>query len=220
MTRLKLLVKSHTATTHIDMLAVMAGSCLIVAYLVTAWFAETPAHGSDAAAMTQTHAPRNADMRKEPAASADWVRKRKPVPDRVLYPYSTDPAKTAPVPAHEAKPRSWHNRILFPTVRCPYCGRRVPTRKGSYFWLIIGFIGQIGFTARFLVQWLATEKARASVVPTSFWYLSIFGSILLLAYAVSIVAWPIILGQLPNVFIYGRNLYFIRRRSDSTDNLT
>ena len=108
----------------------------------------------------------------------------------------------------------WHEKVLFPTVTCPYCGRRVPTWKGSYIFLVIGFIGQAAFSGRFLVQWLAMEKARASVIPVAFWWLSIVGSVLLLAYAISIRAWPIILGQTPSVFVYSRNLYFIRKNNE------
>src|SRR3989339_1164014 len=112
-------------------------------------------------------------------APADWVRGGKPVPDGVLYPYASDPAMQAPPPPSEAKARSWHNKLLFPTIKCPYCGRRVPTQKGSYFFLILGFAGQLLFSARFLVQWIASEKAKRPVVPESFWWLSIFGSLLL-----------------------------------------
>ncbi len=140
---------------------------------------------------------------------APWVAAGEPVPAEALYTL----ANPAPWPAHEAKPRSWYNRILFPAKHCPYCGRRVPTEKGSYWFLLLGFIGQFVFSLRFLVQWLASEKAGDSVVPVSFWWLSIFGSLFLLIYAIAIMAWPIILGQAPNCFIYARNLYFIKRRS-------
>jgi lipid-A-disaccharide synthase-like uncharacterized protein len=51
-------------------------------------------------------------------------------------------------------------------------------------WLAIGFSGQALFSARFIVQWLVSEKRRASVVPTSFWYLSIAGGLTLLLYAI------------------------------------
>ncbi|MBN2711622.1 MAG: lipid-A-disaccharide synthase N-terminal domain-containing protein [Planctomycetes bacterium] len=94
----------------------------------------------------------------------------------------------------------------------------MPTNKGSYIFLIIGFLGQIGFTCRFLVQWIASEKARESIIPESFWWLSIVGSILLLIYSISILAWPIILGQTPNVFIYSRNLYFIHMKKKNALN--
>ena len=50
-------------------------------------------------------------------------------------------------------------------------------------WIIIGFIGQAMFFMRFFVQWLASEKAKASVIPHTFWYFSIGGGLTLLAYA-------------------------------------
>jgi lipid-A-disaccharide synthase-like uncharacterized protein len=79
------------------------------------------------------------------------------------------------------------------------------------FWLGLGFLAQALFSARFLVQWVASERARKSIVPDLFWYLSIAGSALLLAYAVYRRDPVFILGQSTGLFIYGRNLYFIRR---------
>lgn len=78
-------------------------------------------------------------------------------------------------------------------------------------WLIIGFSGQLLFSARFLVQWLTSERARRSVVPTAFWYLSIGGSLTLLAYAIHRLDPVFILGQSMGCMIYMRNLYFIHR---------
>jgi endogenous inhibitor of DNA gyrase (YacG/DUF329 family) len=162
-----------------DLLTVAVVSALVLAYLAAAWLEENAACAQETAAAPPDSASQAPDGRSQGAA-ADWVRDRKPVPDGVLYPYANDPEAQAPPPPREAKPRSWHNRLLFPTVNCPYCGRRVPTQKGSYFFLILGFAGQLLFSARFLVQWIATEKAKKPVVPVSFWWLSIFGSLLLL----------------------------------------
>ena len=78
-------------------------------------------------------------------------------------------------------------------------------------WLGIGFFAQILFSARFLVQWLASERAGKSIVPLVFWYLSIAGSGLLLAYAIHRKDPVFILGQSMGIFIYSRNLYLIRR---------
>lgn len=83
-------------------------------------------------------------------------------------------------------------------------------------WLVVGFAGQAIFSARFLVQWLASERAGESVVPVAFWYLSILGSITLLSYAVARLDPVFILGQAFGVFIYGRNLYLIRRKEART----
>ena len=78
-------------------------------------------------------------------------------------------------------------------------------------WLGIGFFAQLMFSARFLVQWLASERAGKSIVPLLFWYLSIAGSALLLAYAIHRKDPVFILGQSVGIFIYTRNLYLIRR---------
>ncbi len=67
------------------------------------------------------------------------------------------------------------------------------------------------FSPRFLVQWLASERAGRSIVPLLFWYLSIAGSALLLAYAIHRKDPVFILGQSVGIFIYTRNLYLIRR---------
>ena len=82
------------------------------------------------------------------------------------------------------------------------------------FWTVFGFVGQLLFTARFLVQWWATERARRSVVPLGFWYLSIVGSLMLLAYAVAVRDPVIILGQSFGLIVYLRNLV-LRQRTGS-----
>jgi lipid-A-disaccharide synthase-like uncharacterized protein len=81
----------------------------------------------------------------------------------------------------------------------------------DWIWLIIGFCGQGLFSARFLVQWLKSEKQKRSVIPIEFWYLSIVGGITLLAYAIHKHDPVFILGQSTGVFIYARNLYFVRQ---------
>jgi len=81
----------------------------------------------------------------------------------------------------------------------------------SDFWLILGLIGQGLFSARFVIQWLASERAHRSVVPTLFWVFSILGSTVLLIYAVHRRDPVFILGQSLGLLIYGRNLYLIWR---------
>ena len=78
-------------------------------------------------------------------------------------------------------------------------------------WLIIGFTGQILFSLRFLVQWLASEKEKKSVIPISFWYFSLGGSFLLLSYALHRQDPVFILGQSMGFFIYIRNLALIKK---------
>ncbi|MFO0948684.1 MAG: lipid-A-disaccharide synthase N-terminal domain-containing protein [Planctomycetota bacterium] len=87
-------------------------------------------------------------------------------------------------------------------------------------WLCIGFGGQLVFTARFLVQWIASERRGESVVPIAFWYLSIAGSWLLLTYAVYRKDPVIIAGQLLGVVVYGRNLVLIHRRRNAAKSKT
>lgn len=80
------------------------------------------------------------------------------------------------------------------------------------FFLVIGFLGQGLFASRFIFQWIYSEKKGKSLIPVQFWYLSIFGGIGLLVYAISRKDPVIILGQLFGIFIYLRNLYLIYRR--------
>lgn len=78
-------------------------------------------------------------------------------------------------------------------------------------WLVVGFVGQALFTMRFLVQWIASERARRSVVPVAFWGFSLAGGITLLAYAVYREDPVFIVGQAAGLLIYGRNIYFVLR---------
>ncbi|KRT35114.1 lipid A Biosynthesis domain protein [Acetomicrobium hydrogeniformans ATCC BAA-1850] len=77
--------------------------------------------------------------------------------------------------------------------------------------LILGFVAQGLFGARFFVQWLASEKEKRSVVPFSFWILSLVGGILLFIYATARHDPVFMVGQASGVFIYIRNIYFILR---------
>jgi lipid-A-disaccharide synthase-like uncharacterized protein len=74
-------------------------------------------------------------------------------------------------------------------------------------WIAIGLAAQLLFSMRFLVQWVATEKARASIIPETFWYFSFAGGILLLAYAVYRLDPVFMLGQATGLVIYSRNIY-------------
>ena len=83
--------------------------------------------------------------------------------------------------------------------------------KPETIWLGIGLAGQTLFFMRFFVQWLASERAGRSVIPNAFWYFSLFGGVTLLAYALSRQDPVFVIGQGTGLFIYLRNLYFIRR---------
>jgi len=76
-------------------------------------------------------------------------------------------------------------------------------------WVVVGLFGQLLFTGRFLVQWIASEKAKRSVVPVLFWYFSIGGALILLAYAIYRRDPVFILGQSMGLAIYLRNLWLI-----------
>jgi lipid-A-disaccharide synthase-like uncharacterized protein len=78
------------------------------------------------------------------------------------------------------------------------------------FWLVVGFLGQSLFTARFVVQWLVSERQRDSVVPVAFWWLSLLGGGTLLSYAISRHDPVIIVGQAMGLCVYVRNLMLVR----------
>ena len=83
-------------------------------------------------------------------------------------------------------------------------------------WVLLGYAGQALFTMRFVVQWIASERARKSVIPVAFWFFSIGGGLLLFIYALTIKDPVFILGQGFGVFVYGRNLYFVYRERRSS----
>jgi lipid-A-disaccharide synthase-like uncharacterized protein len=78
-------------------------------------------------------------------------------------------------------------------------------------WLVIGFLGQACFASRFLVQWMASERAGRSLVPRAFWYLSIAGGAIVLSYAIWRRDPVFIAGQSVGLFVYLRNLVLLRR---------
>jgi lipid-A-disaccharide synthase-like uncharacterized protein len=79
------------------------------------------------------------------------------------------------------------------------------------WWIVLGFVAQALFTARFVVQWIASERAGRSVIPLGFWIFSIGGGLLLFVYALSRRDPVFIAGQGFGVFVYLRNLYFVMR---------
>ncbi len=79
-------------------------------------------------------------------------------------------------------------------------------------WVVIGMIGQSVFFMRFVVQWIVSEKKRESVIPVQFWYLSIIGSLIVLAYAIYRKDPVFILGQSVGFVVYVRNLILIYRK--------
>jgi lipid-A-disaccharide synthase-like uncharacterized protein len=77
------------------------------------------------------------------------------------------------------------------------------------FWLGFGIVAQLLFTARFIVQWIASEKAGKSVMPLAFWFFSMAGGLMTLIYGLVKREPVIIMGQALAVFIYMRNLALI-----------
>lgn len=79
------------------------------------------------------------------------------------------------------------------------------------WWVLVGYAGQALFTMRFVVQWIASERAGRSVIPLAFWFFSIGGGLLLFGYALYVADPVFILGQGFGTFVYLRNLYFVLR---------
>ncbi|MCF8476972.1 MAG: lipid-A-disaccharide synthase N-terminal domain-containing protein [Pseudolabrys sp.] len=77
--------------------------------------------------------------------------------------------------------------------------------------IMVGYVAQLMFSMRFVVQWIASERAGRSVVPTAFWVFSIGGGIMLLGYAIYRKDPVFIIGQAFGVFVYLRNLQFVLR---------
>ena len=82
-------------------------------------------------------------------------------------------------------------------------------------WLIIGFVGQALFGARFIIQWIVSEKKGESTIPLSFWYCSIGGAMVLLTYAIYKEDPVFIVGQSLGSIVYVRNLILIDRKRKS-----
>jgi lipid-A-disaccharide synthase-like uncharacterized protein len=83
---------------------------------------------------------------------------------------------------------------------------------GNLDWaILVGYIAQAMFAMRFVVQWIASERAGHSVVPVAFWVFSIGGGLMLLGYALYRKDPVFIIGQAFGVFVYLRNLQFILR---------
>jgi lipid-A-disaccharide synthase-like uncharacterized protein len=86
----------------------------------------------------------------------------------------------------------------------------------AHLWLSVGFVGQAFFSARFIVQWIASEKRKESVIPIAFWFFSIGGGLTLFTYALHRLDPVFILGEAAGVLIYSRNLYLIWLKRQSS----
>ena len=81
----------------------------------------------------------------------------------------------------------------------------------SSYWTGIGLFGNLLFGSRFFIQWFFSEKSKKVVVPPIFWYISFWGSLISLVYALHVDKLPIILGVAALPIVYGRNLVLLRR---------
>jgi lipid-A-disaccharide synthase-like uncharacterized protein len=81
----------------------------------------------------------------------------------------------------------------------------------EHIWVLIGFLGQGLFASRFIIQWFKSELVGRSVIPIAFWYCSVGGGVVLLAYAIYKLDPVFITGQATGLIVYSRNLYLIYR---------
>ena len=82
-------------------------------------------------------------------------------------------------------------------------------------WLVIGFLAQAIFATRFIIQWIASERAGRSYVPVAFWLVSLAGGIMLTAYAIYRLDPVFIVGQASGLVVYTRNLMLIHKERKS-----
>ena len=113
--------------------------------------------------------------------------------------------------AKNAFPNPWRSRLLIEMSHAigAYLTDVFVTRLD--WWVLLGLVAQALFTMRFLVQWIASERAGHSVIPVAFWLFSIGGGLLLLVYALYRKDIVFIAGQAFGVFVYLRNLQFVLR---------
>ncbi len=79
-------------------------------------------------------------------------------------------------------------------------------------WVLFGFLGQAAFSARFIVQWIVSEKNKESTIPVVFWYLSLVGGLILFVYAIYKKDPVFVIGQGSGLFVYIRNLVLIKKK--------
>lgn len=100
--------------------------------------------------------------------------------------------------------------------------REAPSQEmaRTWLWLAVGVIGQGLFALRFLIQWVATERARRSVVPSAFWYCSAAAATLLCASFLERREWVFAVGTASTLLIYLRNIYLIYRNPEAERSAT
>ena len=78
-------------------------------------------------------------------------------------------------------------------------------------WKVIGYAGNATFFSRFMIQWIASERAGKSIIPVQFWYMSIIGSVILAVYAFHTGDLVVIFAFAPSSLIYIRNLMLLHK---------
>lgn len=81
----------------------------------------------------------------------------------------------------------------------------------DHIWALIGGGAQLLFASRFIIQWYTSEREGRSVIPVSFWYVSLFGGIVMTAYVVHLGSFSLVLGQASGLVVYARNLWLIEK---------
>lgn len=89
------------------------------------------------------------------------------------------------------------------------------TSATEKMWLAVGITGQLMFSMRWVLQWLASERVRTSVVPANFWFYSLIGGLMVLSYGLYKQDPVIILGQF-GVLVYARNVYFLLKGQNAS----
>jgi lipid-A-disaccharide synthase-like uncharacterized protein len=94
--------------------------------------------------------------------------------------------------------------------------QKLPRTTPELVWFIVGMTGEAVFLMRFVVQWIASERSKRTVVPIVFWHLSLVGTLMVLAYAVHTLDPVFMLAYSLNMVIYVRNLTIARRSPGQT----
>ena len=85
--------------------------------------------------------------------------------------------------------------------------------NSEMLWMMFGLSGQLIFFSRWLIQWIISERNSKSVIPTPFWWFSLFGGLITFFYAYHISSFPFMLAQFTGIIIYTRNIYLIMKAS-------
>jgi lipid-A-disaccharide synthase-like uncharacterized protein len=81
----------------------------------------------------------------------------------------------------------------------------------DHIWALVGGFGSALFASRFIVQWYQSEREGRSVLPVAFWYCSIGGGIVTLAYTMHLKSAPLSIAQASGLIVYARNLFLVFR---------